>query len=125
MGWRSSCCERHEEARHQREVKRHVALVAVPEIGAHVGRPLVRFGQEHAIRVAGCRARRGSLEYRVRLRQVLAVRALALEEVRHRVEPQAVHAQVEPEPHDLAARRACTCGLSKFRSGWWRKKRCQ
>ena len=33
----------------------------------------------------------------MRLRQVLAVGALALEEVGHGVEPQAVDAQVEPE----------------------------
>jgi hypothetical protein len=36
----------------------------------------------------------------VRLGQVLAVRALALDEVRHGVQPQAVHAEVEPEAHD-------------------------
>ena len=33
----------------------------------------------------------------VRLRQVLAIRALALEQVRHRVEPQAVDAHLQPE----------------------------
>ena len=42
--------QRHEHARHQREVKRHVALVAVAEVVAHVGRPLVRLGEQHPVR---------------------------------------------------------------------------
>ena len=41
------------------------------------------------------------LQERVRLRQVLAVGALLLVEVGHRVQPQPVHAQVEPEIHHL------------------------
>ena len=32
IGWRSSCPTRHEHPRHQREVERHVALVAVAEV---------------------------------------------------------------------------------------------
>ena len=51
--------ERHEHARHQREVERHVALVAVAEVGAHVGRPLVRLGQQHAVADRRRRARAG------------------------------------------------------------------
>ena len=43
--------ERHEHARHQREVKRHVAFVAVAEIGDGVFRPLIGFGQQHAVLV--------------------------------------------------------------------------
>ena len=38
----------HEDARHEREVKRHVAFVAVAEIGTDVGRPLIRFREQHA-----------------------------------------------------------------------------
>ena len=37
----------------------------------------------------------------MRLRQVLADRAFALDQVRHRVEPQPVDAAIEPEPHHL------------------------
>ena len=40
---------RHEHARHDREVKGHVAFVAVAEIGDRVFRPLVGLGQQHAI----------------------------------------------------------------------------
>ena len=40
----------------------------------------------------------------VRLRQVFAVRALALDQVRHGIEPQAIDAHVEPELHDLEHR---------------------
>ena len=41
--------QRHVDARHQREMERHVAFVAVAEIRAHVGGPLVGFRQEHAV----------------------------------------------------------------------------
>ena len=40
-------------------------------------------------------------EHRVGLRQILTARALALEEIGHRVQPQAVHAEVEPEIQHL------------------------
>ncbi len=52
--------QRHEHARHQREVERHVALVAVAEVGADVGRPLVRFGEQQPIGVVAHPSRRGS-----------------------------------------------------------------
>ena len=65
------------------------------------------------------------LEDRVRLGQVLAVGALALDEIGNRVEPQAVDAHVEPEAHDARSRASQHRGLSKLRSGWWLKKRCQ
>ena len=41
---------RHEHARHDREMERHVALVAVAEIGDGVFRPLIRFRQQHPVR---------------------------------------------------------------------------
>ena len=52
--------DRHVHARHQREVERHVAFVAVAEILLRVLRPLVGLGEQHAVRVAWRRARRGS-----------------------------------------------------------------
>ena len=44
---------RHEQARHDREMEAHVALVAAvaAEIGDRVLRPLVGLGQQHAIGV--------------------------------------------------------------------------
>ena len=96
--------ERHEDPRHQREVERHVTFVAVAEVRAHVGRPLIGLGQEHAVAVALVHRRAELLQHLVRLRQVLAVRALALDEVRHGVQPHAVDAHVEPEAHHLAHR---------------------
>ena len=58
------------------------------------------------MRAGWCRSTwaRSCLSARVRLRQVLAARALALEEVGHGVEPQPVHPHVEPEVHDLEDR---------------------
>ena len=58
------------------------------------------------------------LEERVGLGQVLAVRALALVEVRDGVEAQPVDAQLEPEV-DRPQERLLDRGLSKLRSGWW------
>ena len=41
---------RHEHPRHDREVEVHVALVAVAEVGGRVLGPLVRLGEQHAVR---------------------------------------------------------------------------
>jgi hypothetical protein len=43
----------HVDARHQREVEGHVALVAIAEVGADIGRPLVGFGQDETVGVLG------------------------------------------------------------------------
>ena len=60
IGKRSSLRDRHVDARHQREVERHVAFVFVAEILLHVFRPLVRLGEQHPVRVFGVDGRRGS-----------------------------------------------------------------
>ena len=92
--------DRHVEARHQRKVVRHVALVAVAEVLAHVLGPLVGLGEQHAPGVVlASSARADALDHRVGLGQVLVVGALALAQVRNRVEPEAVDAHVEPELH--------------------------
>ena len=74
-----------------------MALVAVAEVRDDVGRPLVRLGEQHAVLVARVDLGAHALEERVRLGQVLAVRPVALVEVRHRVEPEAVEPEIEPE----------------------------
>ena len=43
----------HVDARHQGEVEGHVALVAIAKVGAHVGGPLVGFGQDEAVGIFG------------------------------------------------------------------------
>ena len=78
----------------------HVALVAAPEVGE---RPLgreVRLGEQDAVRVAPLHLRPDPPQHRVGLGQVLAVGAVALDQVRHRVEAEAVHAVVHPETED-------------------------
>ena len=50
--------DRHVHARHQREVVRHVAFVAVAEVLAHVLRPLVGLGEEEPVVVV--RVERGA-----------------------------------------------------------------
>ena len=92
--------QRHEHPRHQREVERHVELVAVAEVGAHVLRPHVGLGEQH-LPGKFSSSRRRSPARLVGLGQVLAGGALALDEVGHGVHAEPVHAQVEPELHDL------------------------
>ena len=93
--------QRHVNARHQREMKRHVALIAVAEIWAHVGGPLVRFRQDQSIRIIRIDRRANRLDHGVRLGQIFAVGTVALAQVRNRVHAQRVHAHVEPEAHGL------------------------
>ena len=89
--------QRHEDARHDREVIGHVAFVAVTEVGPHVGRQLVGLGQQHPAGMPRIDVRADRLDDGVRLGQVLAARAIALDQVRHGVEAEAIDAQIEPE----------------------------
>ena len=74
-----------------------MALVAVAEVLDDVGRPLVRLREQHAILVARVDLGPDPPEEAVRLGQVLPVRAVALVQIRHGVEPEPVEAEVEPE----------------------------
>ena len=73
----------------------------VAEIRPHVARPLVRFGEKDPVREL--RVERGAklAQHVVRLRKILAVRALALDEIRNGVESQPVDAHAQPEAHDV------------------------
>jgi hypothetical protein len=78
---------------------------------------------------SGCRVARVDagadlLDHVVRLAQVLVAGAVALDQVGDGVEPEAVDAHVQPEAH-VFEHRLEHAGLSKLRSGWWLKKRCQ
>jgi hypothetical protein len=76
-----------------------VALVAVAEVRAHVLGPHVGFSEQQLALVVGVEVGTDPLHHRVRLGVVLVARALALDEVRNGVEPEAVHAHVEPVVH--------------------------
>ena len=93
--------KRHVDARHQREVEGHVALVAVAEVGAHVGRPLVGFGEDQAVVIFGVDGGADLLDLGVGLGEVLADGAVALDQIGNGVEAQRVDAHVEPEAHGL------------------------
>ena len=96
----------HEHARHHGEVEGHVALVALAEVLDDVLGPLVGLGQQHAVGVLLVDGRAHLLEELVRLREVLAVGAVALEEVGHGVQAEAVEAEVQPEAQDVEHRLA-------------------
>ena len=93
--------QRHEHARHDREVERHVELVARAEVRADVLGPHVGLGQQHLAREVRVQPRAQLLEHGVGLGQVLAGRALALDEIGHGVDAEPVDAEIEPELHDL------------------------
>ena len=96
----------HEHPRHDGEVEGHVALVAVAEVVDDVGGPLVGLGEQHPVGVLDVDDPAHLPEERVRLLEVLAVRALALVEVGHGVEAKAVEAEVQPEAQDVEHRLA-------------------
>ena len=93
--------DRHVHPRHQREVERHMAFVAVAEILLRVLGPHVGLGQQQATRIVAVHLLADQLQDVVRLAQILVARALALDQVRHRVEPEAVNAEVEPPAHHV------------------------
>ena len=95
-----------EHAGHQREVEGRMAFVAVAEVAGRVFRPLVRLGQQHAALEPLIHVGPQFLQEGVRLGQVLAIGPLALEEIRHGVQPHAVHAHAEPVVHHLEDRLA-------------------
>ena len=77
------------------------AGAGVAEILDDVARPLIGLGQQHPAREFVVDHLADAFEERVRLGQVLAVGALALEQVGHRVQPKPVDAEVQPEAHDV------------------------
>jgi hypothetical protein len=85
-------------------VKRHLALVPVAEVVHHVGGPLVGLGQQHAVGVVLVHLAPHPPQVGVRLLEVLAVGAVALEQVGDRVEPEPVQSQVEPEAQHVEHR---------------------
>ena len=98
--------QRHEQARHQGKVEGHVALVAGAKVGHRVLGPLIGFGQEHAAGIGCVDMAAQAPEQGVGVGQILAGGALALKQVGHRVEPQPVDTQAEPEVHHPPDRRA-------------------
>ena len=94
----------HVDARHQRKVIRHVAFIAVAEVLAHVLRPLIGLGQQKAVLVVRVDGGAQLLDDRVGFAQIFVVGPFALDQVGNGIEPEAVDAHVEPEPHDLQHR---------------------
>ncbi|MNI03048.1 hypothetical protein D3C73_559410 [compost metagenome] len=91
----------HVHARHQRKMKRHVALVAITEIFARILRPLVGFGEQHFSGMALVECRTNALQDVMRFGQVLVIRALALDQIGDRVQPKSVDAGIGPITHHL------------------------
>ena len=82
-------------------MERHVAFVAGAEILQHILRPLIGLGEQHAVGVAHVELAAQPAQDLMGLGQVLVDRAFALDQIGHRVEPQAVDPEIEPEPHHV------------------------
>jgi hypothetical protein len=89
----------HVHARHEREVEGHVAFLSLAEIGAGVLGPLVGLCKQQAIGEVRVEIGADLLQDVVRLREILVVRPLALDQVGDRVEPQPVDSHLQPEAH--------------------------
>jgi hypothetical protein len=72
-----------------------------PKVVAHVFRPLIGLGQKHPAAVMGVHHRPHLSDHRMGFGQIFVVGALAHAQVGNGVQPQAIHAQIQPEPHDL------------------------
>ena len=75
-----------------------------PKYSTTSGGPQVGLGEQDPAGVLVVDHLAAALEVRVRLGQVRAVGALPLEQVGHRVQPEAVDAEVQPEPHHVEHR---------------------
>ena len=91
----------HEEPWHQGEMKVHMAFVAIPEIGGGIFRPLIGLRQKQAVFEFFIDVRPECFEKRMGFREVFAIGAFPLVEIRHGVQPQTVHAHVQPEIQDF------------------------
>ena len=87
----------HEEARHQWEVEGHLTFLAGVEISHRVLGPLVGLGQQNAVLVFRVDVRPELPQKGVRLGQILAIGPFAFVQIRHRVQPESVDAEIEPE----------------------------
>ena len=93
--------DRHVDARHQRKMVGHVALVAVTEIGADVFRPLIGLGKQDFAGHVRIEGGPDLLDDFVGFREILVVGPLAFAQIRDGVQPEAVDAEIGPPPHDL------------------------
>ena len=105
-----------EHARHEGKVEGHVELVAVAEVGTHLGRPLVRLGEEDTALVVIVDLAPDLAEERVGLGQVLAVGAVALEEIGDGIAAESVEPRSSQNCMASSTSRR-TVGLSRLRSG--------
>jgi hypothetical protein len=69
------------------------------EIRLHVLGPHIGFGQQKPIGVKAIELGAYRFQDRVGFRQIFVRRTFAFDQIRHGIEPQAVHAEIEPKAH--------------------------
>ncbi len=99
--------QRHKEARHNREVERHLhagagAVVVFAEIRQRIFGPLVGLGQQDLARaVALLDGSAQGLDVFNRLWQILTGGSFALIQIRHSIQSKPINPHIQPEEHDL------------------------
>src|SRR4029450_2136051 len=89
----------HEDTRHERKVKGHMAFVLVTEIWPHVRWPLVRLGQKHACLVGLVEEATHFFEYSGGPGEILVDRPPTFAQVGYGIQAQAIHTDIKPETH--------------------------
>ena len=89
--------DRHEDARHEREIERHMELVAVAEVRDGVGGPLIRLREQDSAGIAAHPHRCGHASGRRASPAGSRSWSLPLEEIGHGIAAEAVQAEIEPE----------------------------
>ena len=110
-GRRSSLRQAHEQAGHQGKFKRHMELIAVTEIGAHVARPLIGLGEKHTVPVTLVDALTNFFQVGMGFGRIPHMVPSRSNRVGNRVAPESVQSLIQPEFHTSSI--ACrTLGLS-------------
>ena len=78
-----------------------MALIAIAEILLRVFRPLIGLGQQHPPRRMCIERGADRLQHIMSFGEVFVIGAVAFDQIRHGVQPQAIDPKVEPEPHDV------------------------
>ena len=92
--------ERHEHAWHHWKMESHLTLIPVAKVSDRIFGPLIGFGKQHTISKPLIDLLTKVLQKLVGIREVLAIRTIALVQVWHRVQSHAIHTHSEPKVDD-------------------------
>src|SRR5262245_51973482 len=89
----------HKDTGHEGKMKGHMTFVFITEIWQYVRWPLICLGTKHTWLIVLVEEAPHFFQHGMGLGEVLIDRSLTLTQVGYRVQPQAIHADIQPEPH--------------------------